>query len=124
MRNIYISLTAALWMMPFAASAQSLMPSRVQVEVPRAQPIPLNSTSDLTIEMTDPNERLLLSGETGDAGHEVTSTLESDINSALSGVVEYRWNDGENPTLAIAGIPAAVKFKKSTLILGLNYEFE
>ncbi len=123
MRRIYISLIA-LCLTPVGASAQSLMPNRVQVELPRAQAIPLDATSDLTIEMTDPNRRLVLSDASGDAGHEVTSTLESDISSALSGVVEYRWNDGENPTLAIAGIPAAVKFKKSTLIFGLNYEFE
>ncbi len=55
---------------------------------------------------------------------EMKGSLEAEINSVLPGLVEYRWNDGKSPSLAIAGLPAEAKFKRGTLMLGLNYQFD
>ncbi len=121
MKAAFVGLMIVSCAWPGIVGAQSLMPNRV-VETQTAQPIALGPTADMTIVMSDPNSNLLLA-ETEPA-YEVTSMLETKINKAMSGVLEYRWREGKAPALAIAGLPAEVKFKKSTLMLGLNYEFE
>jgi len=70
----------------------------------------------------DPNDQFLPQEyrDRGD-GYELRSALEAALSKTLDGVIEYRWNEGEDPTLAIAGVPAEMKIRKSTVMLGLSY---
>jgi hypothetical protein len=90
----------------------------------KAQPIPLGTDTNLRIEMMDPNERLLLDAgpEASEPSYLLSGEVRSEIDSATAGRLEYRWGDEQNPLVALTGVPAMVKFKRSTVLLGLNYK--
>lgn len=110
-------LTAIICLLPASASAQSLAISDWTPGQDYKRP-------NLSFALVEPDHRFLPEGyRPQDTGYEVRGILESALSRTLDGIIEYRWNEGGNPTLNVAGVPAAMKVRRSAVILGVNYDF-
>ena len=117
MRKDRFLLTALVCLLPVFANAQSLALvdfTPAETYTPRA---------DISFTVVEPDHRFLPDGyKPQDSGFEIHGMIEAALSRTLDGIVEYRWNEGGNPTLNIAGVPAGVKMRRSTLLFGVNYE--
>ena len=132
MKGACLLLAAAMLTAPGSASAQALVfgnSAATEIYVNNGAgyvPNRYQASPDTRFRFSalDPNDRFLPEEyQDRGSGYELRSALQTALGNTLDGIVEYRWNNGEDPTLAIAGVPAEMKFKKSTVMLGLNYRY-
>ena len=132
MKCASLLLVAAMLALPASADAQALMFGNSPATeshtnggigyVPNKYQAP--PETNFRFSVVDPNDRFLLEeNQDRGSGYELRSALETTLSNTLDGIIEYRWNEGEDPSLAIAGVPAEMKLKKSTVMFGLNYRY-
>jgi opacity protein-like surface antigen len=73
----------------------------------------------------DINARLLGHEETTlFTDFQVKGGVNYNITQQLFGRLEYRWSQGEKPSLGIAGVPAKFQLKSGGFRIGLNYRLQ
>ena len=71
---------------------------------------------------TDFSARLLgISDNTFIPTFQVKGGVNYSITQKLLGKLEYRWSQGNAPSLGIAGVPAKFQLKRGGFLVGLNY---